>query len=50
MSSTFESTPERNTIIRELRHQLRYASQSSERDAIQTQINFWRRYRPTQEP
>ncbi len=49
MSSTPDSMPERNIAIRELRHQLRYTNPGAEREAIQAQITFWRRYRPTQE-
>ncbi|MGP1375433.1 MAG: hypothetical protein ACTS3T_21580 [Almyronema sp.] len=36
---------DRNKIIQELRHQLRYTSTPSERDAVRRELDFWIRYR-----
>ncbi|NEQ33445.1 MAG: hypothetical protein F6K04_21020 [Leptolyngbya sp. SIO4C5] len=35
----------RNQIIQELRHQLRYTSTPAERDAVRRELDFWIRYR-----
>lgn len=35
----------RETIIRELRHQLYYTNPGTERDEIRRQLDFWVRYR-----
>jgi hypothetical protein len=41
MKSTFQAS--RQQTIDELRHQLRFASTPQDRQAIMTQIDFWRR-------
>lgn len=37
-----------HSIISELRHQLRYASQPDEREAIRRELDFWVRFRSNQ--
>jgi len=35
----------RETIIRELRHQLYYSNPGAERESVRRQLDFWTRYR-----
>lgn len=39
---------EKQTIIRELRHQLYYTNPGPDREAVRRELEFWIAYRPQQ--